>query len=810
MTGNSWFYLSHLPRSNPIHFYKRLSVPTGRSSSLGEPISSAHRIEPWGIFLFIFAAIGLALCFHLWSTKQTVRGIEIARLLDVSRYVAENMTRQLNGLNEALTRLSNDYRATALASSGDDASRQLSLLSDTIQSVRGIAIYDGNGNAVASDKLDEVGRDFFAKEFFSSIRNDPHADVLYLSRRTATEDQPAALYLSRAIFDTNGQFSGVVSANLDEEFFAFVVRSGLSASDMRATLAYPDGEIFVTVPAMRTRRRVNVLTSGSAFEKHVRGKAVQTVYEGVVAVTGQDRLLVLNSISPANLVLNRDIIFTVSRDRAEVYSPWYRQLRLYGISYLAVLIPTGILLFIGRRRRRAFLAQEQLAQAAIKLGATRLELALEGAQLGLWELIVDARQLQLDARGAQMLGYGPREVVRSTQEWTDTLHPADQKANMELFAAHLGGEAASYENEFRVRLPDGAYIWLFSKGKVTERAASGMPTRVIGTFMDVTARKLNEAKLADAVLLQKRSGEIARVGGWTLDVISGTSHWTDEVYRIHELEVGSPLALSTALDFYTKDSKPIISDAVAKCMGEGSPWDLELQIVSAKGRHLWVRAQGEAILEDGAIVRLAGAVQDITTRKQASLELERLNATLSELSYKDALTGLGNRRMFDDTLAAEWSRHARQGIPLALLMIDIDYFKLFNDNRGHLEGDECLRQVASVLNQSLWRTHERAMRYGGEEFAILLPETSLDGSMLVAQRILEANKAAQIGHGFSPISSCMTVSIGAAALVPSADQKMTTLTRAADMSLYEAKGQGRARVAVVSEALQGMCPAMPS
>lgn len=769
------------------------------SSRTGAPRSakdrSSLRLEPWRVFLFVFALAGVAIVLQLLNARQTIREAEEARLQDVSRYVSENLTRQLKGLNEALTRISRDYRASALTASSADASRQLHLLTDVIQAVRGLAVHDANGTAVASDRAADVGRDFFAAEFFSTVHGRPDPRVLYLSRPSASDEEGVALYLSRAIFDAEGHFSGVVSATLDDEFFAFIIRSALFAPDMRATLAHADGEVFVTVPSMGTERMANLARPGSAFEAHVKSQRQTTVFEGLVPATGRERLVVLASVKPVGLGLDNTVVLAVSRERSEVYAPWYAQVRMYAMLYAALLAAATGLRLIERRRLRRLLAHEEASQAALQLTAARLERALDGAQLGLWELQVDSRQLRIDARGARMLGYGEAEVVRPIEEWTATLHPADQAANAAAFSEHLRGASTAYENEFRVRVQD-RFVWLFSRGKVTERAKSGAPLRIIGTFMDITPRKTSEAALADAVLLQKKSGEIARIGGWTRDLTTGQSQWTDEVYRIHDLDPGGAPDLPRTLDFYTEASRPLIAAAVEKCVQDGTPWDLELQIVSAKGRLLWVRTQGEAIWQDGAIVRITGAFQDITARKQAALELERLNATLSELSYQDALTGLGNRRLFDDTLQAEWARHARQGAALSLLMVDVDYFKRFNDRHGHQAGDECLKRVAGVLREALWRSHERAMRYGGEEFAILLPETTREGARLVAQRMLDAVAAARIAHGASPLGAWVTLSIGVACIAPSMEAKPASLTRRADMALYQAKAQGRAGLVV--------------
>jgi len=433
------------------------------------------------------------------------------------------------------------------------------------------------------------------------------------------------------------------------------------------------------------------------------------------------------------------------------------------------------------------------------LSSARLERALEGAELGLWELDIAQMTLQVDARGAAMLGFGDAEVIKTVAEWTAVLHPLDQAPNVAAFRRHLRGETDSYENEFRVQSPGGHWIWLFSRGKVIQRSAAGDPATLIGTFMDVTQRKNDEEALARAALLLRQSGAMARVGGWTLDVATGEAAWTDEVYRIHDMEPQASPDLPQALGFYTETSRPLITLAVEQCIRDGTPWDLELELVSAKGRALWVRAQGEPVYQDGVIVRLSGAFQDITERKHSELQLQRLNATLAELSYTDALTGLGNRRLFDQTLGVEWGRARRQASSVALLMIDIDYFKRYNDVHGHPAGDECLRQVGALLQGALFRAHEKPMRYGGEEFVVLLPHTTGEEAEVVAQRVLAAFEHAALAHGASPLGPHVTLSVGVAALQPGHDVHEKELVRHADQALYQAKGAGRARFMVWTE-----------
>ena len=171
--------------------------------------------------------------------------------------------------------------------------------------------------------------------------------------------------------------------------------------------------------------------------------------------------------------------------------------------------------------------------------------------------------------------------------------------------------------------------------------------------------------------------------------------------------------------------------------------------------------------------------------QRAHDELEVANERLEELSLKDALTGVANRRRLQLALEDEWVRSRRSRSPLAFALLDIDHFKMLNDTRGHSEGDRCLQLVARFLSGSLGRHSDLVARYGGEEFAILLPETDLDGALLVAD---------QLRQGIEDLPIRVTASIGVASLIPASGQRLEDLIEAADRALYRAKTEGRNRV----------------
>lgn len=184
----------------------------------------------------------------------------------------------------------------------------------------------------------------------------------------------------------------------------------------------------------------------------------------------------------------------------------------------------------------------------------------------------------------------------------------------------------------------------------------------------------------------------------------------------------------------------------------------------------------------------------LTARVRNHLELKRHRDILKELSFLDGLTGIPNRRRFDEALDMEWRRALRAGIPLSLIMMDIDFFKQFNDSYGHIAGDDCLRQVATAISKVSQRPGDLVARYGGEEFVALLPATDANGALFIAEKIQHVIKELAIPHASSAVSPAVTLSIGVVTSIPQLQNKATNLLEAADQNLYEAKRSGRNRI----------------
>jgi len=204
--------------------------------------------------------------------------------------------------------------------------------------------------------------------------------------------------------------------------------------------------------------------------------------------------------------------------------------------------------------------------------------------------------------------------------------------------------------------------------------------------------------------------------------------------------------------------------------------------------------------EDETRALAAGAADFITkpinacvvrARVRTQLTVKRQADALRALTLTDALTGVANRRAFDERLDAEWRRCARAGLPVALVLVDVDHFKLYNDHYGHQAGDACLAQVGAAMRRVAGRPQDLVARYGGEEFAFLLPQLDAQGAAGVARKLRAEMAQLAMPHAHSPTADKLTLSIGIASLVPHEGQAPGALVRAADAQLYLAKTDGR-------------------
>ncbi|MGC3963072.1 MAG: sensor domain-containing diguanylate cyclase [Rhodocyclaceae bacterium] len=279
-----------------------------------------------------------------------------------------------------------------------------------------------------------------------------------------------------------------------------------------------------------------------------------------------------------------------------------------------------------------------------------------------------------------------------------------------------------------------------------------------------------------------RSMQFAYIGpqiepllGWTTDSWVSAQDWAE---RIH------PEDRERVVNFCISQSKA------------GVDHEADYRALTRDGAYVWIRDVVHVLRDAaGEVEALVGFMFDISERKRTEEELITLQKKLEEFSFKDGLTGVANRRMFDSILEQEWSQTRRTGQPLSAILLDIDYFKQYNDHYGHLQGDECLKRVAKALSRAATRSRDFLARFGGEEFVFILPETPAQAAQKIAERCRDLIFKEQIAHASSPVSQILTISLGVGTHTPAHEESAAEFIEAVDRRLYRAKQFGRNRIA---------------
>jgi diguanylate cyclase (GGDEF)-like protein/PAS domain S-box-containing protein len=447
----------------------------------------------WLILSFVLMFSGLLIAYFIWNERSLLMASNVERMRLQTLIIDENLSRQLDGVRSALDSARSALRDTS-GCTADCRRILLQSLKRAMPGVRALLVVDRRGAIIMSDD-DLRDRRLDDRNYTSMVENMRDADTLYLSQPYENTPGVFNIKLSMAMVNADGGNNGAVSAILNPEYFDAVMRSALYAPDMNSAITEDGGRRILFVPADPAAMRNTSAAPDPFFLRHRASGRTDTVLDGL-SVNGEQRLVVQRTMLLNGLGLDKTLVVSLGRNQAVINLGWHSMAWTCVLAWLLFGLMSSGALILMQRRRRVLEDIESAHAEAQAAAAAKIETALNGANMGLWDWDMSSDTRVVDGRAAAMLGYTLDEQYAETLHWRRLVHPDDIPGLDAALAAHLADGSRSYEAEYRMRHRAGHWVWLQSRGRIVERAPDGAPLRMLGTRMDISARKLAEAEIA--------------------------------------------------------------------------------------------------------------------------------------------------------------------------------------------------------------------------------------------------------------------------------------------------------------------------
>lgn len=425
-------------------------------------------------------------------------------------------------------------------------------------------------------------------------------------------------------------------------------------------------------------------------------------------------------------------------------------------------------------------------EAQLRASEERMTLALSAVGDWVWDWKVSRDEVIITESYAQLLGVSCEDLGHSASDLMRFVHPQDKPQLMKDIQDCVNGVAERYANEHRVVCRDGSSKWLLARGAVVQRSEDGKALRLVGTLVEMSMRKQIEADLLAAAQFQQATFDSISAQIAVLDQ-AGTIVQTNAGWKNYATEFGfensigkNYLTLLSEQFLLAPATVESVSAGMAALSAGEKPFFQVMEPIQCNCHKCWFTVKITPVHD--AAHRLVVTHEDVSVLKCAEL-------ASAELANTDALTGAFSRQHFLVLAEQELARSLRYGLPLVVLMLDLDHFKRINDTHGHQAGDAVLQGFVQTVKRVL-RESDVMGRIGGEEFAVLLPNTTREGGKALANRIIETVRSEPVAYGARRI--VYTVSIGAGSLTN--QTSFAQLLGQCDEALYRAKNGGRDRL----------------
>jgi len=780
--------------------------------------------DPASVFgLFVIVVSAAIISWHIYDDYQEAYQNSTDLLSNLARVADEQISGSLRSVDYVLQDVAIEIPRMA----GQPEAAKIAYVEARAQSfpaVRQIFITDAAGVIQFSTLLRTGKFDASKRPYFVIPKNAVDRDRLYITGPVRTPANAVLFFGSRALSAPDGTFAGVVGASLSPEFFDEMLRSVVPAGKSTDSLATVEGDLLSRIPNPENYRALSIRKS-SQFKAHMISDQQTTIHRADAKVDGTKRVSAFRTLSAFPLVV------WLSRDYDEVMASWQRRAVLNGLVFLIVAGIAVALVRVSRAsERRAHHEEQRLDESR-----TFLDDVLETANAMVVGLDTEGRPVIFNSAAEQVTEYSLEEL--RGRNWFETMVPRKRfPAHWEAIENAAANHVLVDVSEYPILTKSGEERYISWRNNVLTNPDGEIVTISFG--IDITEQKEYQARLvtANARLrslvraLERRNQEISKLGDM-VELLQACQSF-DELYGIASRYAGDLFGEYEGSIFFLAPSKDML-EQVVQWPGEVPPgsaivpdecWAVRKSRPHTSGGdegvvcdHLVLEtgeqslcvpmmAQGELI---GSVVLKscsddAGPLPEDVTRlvvaisEQIGLALSnlRLRETLEAQALRDPLTQLYNRRYMAENFQRELTIAGRRGIPVSVVMLDVDKFKPFNDQFGHEAGDLVLKAVANLLRTHC-RTTDVVCRFGGEEFLIILPDATLEMGLERAEVLRNEVKSMILefnGSTLDPISLSFGVSV-----YPQNGDDPDELIRAADVALYASKNAGRDQVTAAEQ-----------
>lgn len=781
----------------------------------------------WIALAMLLMVVASVIAYNLATMREQLLEQEQKRLLTQARVISQNMERQFESANLALKGVVEDMPYLHSPRNMERANKRLTVLADAMPGVRTIFTTDAAGTVKAANRPELIGQNFSHRAYFKVPQQSGNLDLLYISPPFKSVLNSNVFNISRIIPAPDGSFNGIVTAGIDPDYTEAILRSALYAPDMLNTIMHGSGMRFMTVPGqITTGDSLPLQTPCFLLNRHTSSRKPENIFEERNIYNSEPRMTALLTVKPENLKMDSSLVVISSRKSGAILEAWHREAFFQGAFFILTCVGSITGLFVLHRHQGS---TEEKARRAEQLVQLRYQL-LEYATMHTAEELLQHSLQEICRISESSLGFCLLvEINQSTLRLLACSDPIRKpccwgKEDGISFSLDAGSDLATCIQGRAPLIQNGAagsftklllvpvfrderVVAVFGSTDRTDDYSLKLVEEV--SYLADVAWEVTETRRAQQELAASRQQlsdifDFLPDATFALDTDGRVIAWNkamEVMSKISKEETDGKTSEQLAAGFYgaphaslaerllfdeqnlekhypnlKRNGKSISIEAFCKALNNG------------KGAHVWTVA---APLHDtqGKRTGVIEAIRDISSIKQLELELTKSNELLANQARIDFLTGIYNRRMFDTLLTAEITRADRYNSPLSLIMMDLDHFKLINDNLGHSQGDMVLQKVAELVSGRL-RSHDIFSRWGGEEFVLLTPKNDSLQAALLAEILRELIEQYDFGSDLKVTSSFGITSyrIGESA---------TTFIERADTALYKAKQLGRNRVETV-------------